>query len=211
MLISSIVAIAAVLCMGVISPGPSFIYVARNAIIYSRLHGMVTALGTGTGAAIFSLVAMFGLQKLLNAVPVLFMGLKVAGGCYLLWLALKIFRSASDPLTLTLHHQSASEKTLWLTFRDGLLTQLCNPKTAIIFASIFSALLPENIPTEFYFLIPLMSFVIDAGWYSLVSLLLSAEKPRRVYLSFKGLADRTSATILSILSIRLIYSSIFNS
>lgn len=82
---------------------------------------------------------------------------------------------------------------------------------AIIFASIFSVLLPENIPTAFYFLIPLMSFVIDAGWYSLLSLLLSAEKPPRIYLGFKGLTDRTSATILSILSIRLIYSSVFNS
>ncbi|MGJ0580877.1 LysE family translocator, partial [Xenorhabdus bovienii] len=46
MLISSLMAIAAVLIMGVISPGPSFIYVARNAVAYSRLHGLVTALGT---------------------------------------------------------------------------------------------------------------------------------------------------------------------
>ena len=51
MFLSSLMAIAAVLIMGVISPGPSFIFVARNAVARSRLHGMVTALGTGTGAA----------------------------------------------------------------------------------------------------------------------------------------------------------------
>lgn len=45
MFLSSLMAIAAVLIMGVISPGPSFIFVARNAVARSRLHGMVTALG----------------------------------------------------------------------------------------------------------------------------------------------------------------------
>ncbi|MDX7369629.1 LysE family translocator, partial [Klebsiella pneumoniae] len=58
MFLSSLMAIAAVLIMGVISPGPSFIVVARNAVARSRLPGMVTALGTGAGAAIFSLMAM---------------------------------------------------------------------------------------------------------------------------------------------------------
>lgn len=52
-----------------------------------------------------------------------------------------------------------------------------------------------------------MSFVIDAGWYALVALLLSAEKPRRVYLRMKGAVDRVSATILGLLGVKLIYTS----
>lgn len=43
MFLSSLMALAAVLIMGVISPGPSFIFVARNAVARSRLHGLVTA------------------------------------------------------------------------------------------------------------------------------------------------------------------------
>lgn len=101
MLISSLMAIAAVLIMGVISPGPSFIYVARNAVVYSRLHGLVTALGTGVGAAIFALLAMLGLQRLLLLVPELFVGLKVAGGIYLLWLAFKIFQRCISACNLS--------------------------------------------------------------------------------------------------------------
>ena len=65
MFLSSLMAIAAVLIMGVISPGPSFIFVARNAVARSRLHGLVTALGTGAGAAagaaIFPILALLGL------------------------------------------------------------------------------------------------------------------------------------------------------
>lgn len=207
MLLSSLIAIAAVLMMGVMSPGPSFIYVARNSLAHSRVHGLVTSLGMGVGAATFALMAMLGLQRVLNAVPELYMALKLAGGAYLIWMAVKIFRSASQPLTLALSHNDAP-KGLWKTFRDGLFIQLSNPKTAIVFASIFTALLPANIPTIFYYVIPLMSFVIDAGWYSLVALLLSAEKPRHVYLRIKTAVDRTSATVLSILGIKLIYSSL---
>ncbi|MFH5036216.1 LysE family translocator [Citrobacter portucalensis] len=206
MISTSLIAIAAVLVMGVMSPGPSFIYVARNAVVHSRLHGLVTALGTGVGAATFSLMAMLGLQQVLNAVPELFIAMKVFGGAYLIWLAVKIFRTASQPLTLSVN-PNAESKSLWKTFRDGLFTQLSNPKTAIVFASIFTALLPADIPTGYYYVIPAMSFIIDAGWYSLVALLLSAERPRRVYLRIKGQVDRVSATILSFLGFKLIISS----
>ena len=68
MFLSSLMAIAAVLIMGVISPGPSFIFVARNAVARSRLHGMVTA-SVPAPVHIFSIMAMLGLQKVLTAVP----------------------------------------------------------------------------------------------------------------------------------------------
>lgn len=204
-MISSLIAIAAVLIMGVMSPGPSFIYVARTAVVQSRVHGLMTALGTGAGAAIFSIMAMLGLQKVLNAVPELFIGLKIAGGAYLIWMGIKIFRGARQPMAIALDGERAV--SLWNAFRNGLLTQLSNPKTAIVFASIFTALLPSHIPTAFYYIVPVLSFMIDAGWYSLVAFLLSAERPRRVYLRIKGAVDRTSATILGILGCKLIVTS----
>lgn len=206
MFLSSLMAIAAVLIMGVISPGPSFIFVARNAVARSRLHGMVTALGTGAGAAIFSIMAMLGLQKVLTAVPELFIGLKVAGGLYLLWLGYKIFAGRRS------HGFSASgmagNRSLLKTFRDGLYTQLSNPKTALVFASIFTALLPAQIPTAFYYIVPLMSFLIDVSWYSLVALVLSADRPRRVYLRLKRRIDIATATVLGALGLRLIATSL---
>lgn len=210
MFLSCLIPIAAVLIMGVVSPGPCFIHVARNSVIHSRQHGLATAAGTGTGAAIFALLAMLGLQKILNAVPELFTGLKIAGGAYLIWLAIKIFRGASQPITLSLN-SGITPKKISTSFRNGLLTQLSIPKTAIVFASIFTALLPDNIPAAFYYVLPCMSFVIDAGWYSFVAVLLSTEKPRQLYLRMKSCVDRTSATILSIVGMRLITTSLLKS
>ena len=207
MFLSSLMAIAAVLIMGVISPGPSFIFVARNAVARSRLHGLVTALGTGAGAAIFSIMAMLGLQKVLTAVPELFIGLKVAGGLYLLWLGYKIFRGSAQPMDFSANGM-AGNRSLLKTFRDGLYTQLSNPKTALVFASIFTALLPTQIPTAFYYIVPMMSFLIDVSWYSLVALVLSADRPRRVYLRLKRRIDIATATVLGTLGLRLIATSL---
>lgn len=63
MFLSSLMALAAVLIMGVISPGPSFIYVARNAVARSRTHGLVTALAPARERPSFRLWPCWGYKK----------------------------------------------------------------------------------------------------------------------------------------------------
>ncbi|MCS3429986.1 LysE family translocator [Klebsiella sp. BIGb0407] len=202
---TTLLAIAATLAIGAISPGPSFVYVAQNAVARSRNHGLATAMGTGVGAAIFALLALLGLQAFLLAVPVAYTALKIVGGVYLLWLAYKIIRHSREPLSMG--KVSIGEKSLLATFRDGLFTQLSNPKTAVVFASIFTALLPREIPAYYYIALPLISFIIDAGWYSLVTVALSTERSRNVYIRFKTVIDRVAGSVMGLLGLKLIFSS----
>lgn len=202
---TTLLAIAATLGIGAISPGPSFVYVAQNAVARSRNHGLATALGTGVGAAIFALLALLGLQAFLLAVPVAYTALKIVGGIYLLWLAYKIIRHSREPLSMG--KVSVGEKSLLATFRDGLFTQLSNPKTAVVFASIFTALLPREIPAYYYIALPVISFIIDAGWYSLVTIALSTERSRNVYIRFKTAIDRVAGSVMALLGLKLIISS----
>ena len=195
--------IALALMLGAISPGPTFVYVAKNSIAISRKHGLFTALGTGTGAALFGFLAVMGLQAILLAVPSAYLALKICGGLYLLWLAYKIIKHAKDPMAQA--SDSSTVMSYQQAFRLGLITQLSNPKIAIILASIFTALLPKDIPTYFYFVLPILCFFIDAGWYSLVAVVLSAEKPRRVYLKFKKVFDRVAGGVMTLLGLKLIF------
>ena len=195
--------IAVALMLGAISPGPTFIYVAKNSIAISRKHGLFTALGTGTGAAIFGLLAVMGLQAILLAVPSAYLALKICGGLYLLYLAYKIIKHAKEPM------EQADGITQVMSYKQayhlGLITQMSNPKIAIILASIFTALLPKEIPSYFYVVLPMLCFFIDAGWYSLVAVALSAEKPRRVYLKFKKVFDRVAGGVMTLLGLKLIF------
>lgn len=191
------------LMLGAISPGPTFIYVAKNSIAISRQHGLFTALGTGTGAALFGLLAVLGLQAVLLAVPSAYLMLKICGGIYLLWLAFKIIKHAKAPMdSMDDGVQPMSYKQ---AYRLGLITQMSNPKIAIILASIFTALLPKEIPTYFYVVLPILCFFIDAGWYSLVAVALSAEGPRKVYLKFKAIFDRIAGGVMTLLGLKLIF------
>lgn len=191
------------LMLGAISPGPTFIYVAKNSIAISRKHGLFTALGTGTGAALFGLLAVMGLQVILLAVPSAYLILKICGGLYLLWLAFKIVKHAKEPMdSIDASVQTMSYKQ---AYRLGLITQMSNPKIAIILAGIFTALLPKDIPTYFYVVLPMLCFFIDAGWYSLVAVALSAEGPRNVYLKFKAIFDRIAGGVMTLLGLKLIF------
>ncbi|WP_180083585.1 LysE family translocator [Acinetobacter sp. YH12145] len=195
--------IAAALLLGAMSPGPTSIYVAKNSIAISRKHGLFTALGTGLGAAIFGLLAVLGLQAFLLAVPSAYLALKICGGLYLLWMAFKIIKHAKEPIEAG--NSSISQMSLRRAFTTGLITQLSNPKIAIVLASIFTALLPKEIPTYFYFVLPILCFFIDAGWCSLVAVALSAEKPRKVYLKFKAGFDRAAGAVMTVLGLKLIF------
>src|SRR6201996_9773296 len=98
---AAIPAILGALLIGAMSPGPSFLVVARNAIGLSRRDGLATALGMGIGGVFFSGIALLGLYTLLATVEWLYVGLKVAGGVYLVYLASKIWRGAAKPLAFS--------------------------------------------------------------------------------------------------------------
>lgn len=200
----SLSAITVALAAGTVSPGPSFVFVARNAVALSRGHGFATALGMGSGVFIYSMAALLGLHAVFTAVPIVFWLLKIVGGLYLVYLASRILRSARKPFLQDTGEETA-RMSLWQAYTFGLFTQLSNPKTAIIFAGVFSALLPQHIPTIFYVIVPILGFCIDVAWYSFVTFVLSSELPRKTFLRFKPAFDGTAGCIMGLLGLKLIF------
>src|SRR5258708_12850529 len=101
--LTAIVTILAALLIGAMSPGPSFVLVARNSIGLSRRDGLATAVGMGVGGVFFAGIALVGLYTLLAAVEWLYVTLNVAGGLYLLSIPPKI-RPLSPPPPSPPHH-----------------------------------------------------------------------------------------------------------
>ena len=202
---ASLLAMTAALVLGAMSPGPSFLLVARTALAVSRRAGFAAALGMGVGGVLFALIALLGLMALLHAVPMLYLALKICGGSYLLYLGYRIWRGARQPLQLTTvaSGNSGARRAFWL----GLATQVSNPKTAIVYASIFASLLPREVPVAAMIGLPVLIFLIELGWYSLVTFVLSAPAPRQRYLAGKRHVDRAAGGIITLLGIKLITQS----
>lgn len=199
---SFLVAIAAALLGGAMSPGPSFLIVAQNSLSKSRAHGIATSIGTGLGAALFALLAALGVTTLLEQTPTAYFVFRVVGGVYLLWLAYRIFKGATQPLAEG-PEQGLSEGGLITALLKGFIVQTSNPKTIFIIASIFSAVMPDEPPVNTALYVTLIAFTIDFGWYAVVAMSLSKKSSRDFYKRMKVYFDRVAACLLFLLSIKL--------
>ena len=199
-----LIPIAIALFIGVVTPGPSFLLVAQTSLDKSRLHGIATSLGMGVGSVIFALVASYGLFIVLKTIPSLYAALKLIGGIYLCYLALKIWFQAND--NISAFNSISNDRNLYKSFVVGFFTQLSNPKTAIVFGGVFMAFLPAKIPENSVLLLSVIAFLIDAGWYVVVSFLLTTKKSQRFYLRFKRKINRTASGLLGIMGVKLAFN-----
>jgi len=199
----ALLAILGTLTLGAMSPGPSFVLVARTAVARSRRAGLAAALGMGVGGAVFCGLALMGLIALLASVAWLYALLKIAGAFYLFYLAVMIWRGAGRPLAIQGDEAGEGRPRRGRAFAVGLMTQLSNPKTAIVYSGIFAALLPPSPPAWMVLALPPLIFSIEAGWYAIVALLFSADRPRRAYLNGKRWIDRAAGTAMGLLGVKL--------
>lgn len=203
----ALLGIAGAMTVGAMSPGPSFVMVARTAVT-SRADGLAAALGMGAGGLVFATAALAGLQAAFLAVPALYLAIKGLGGAYLVYLGFRIWRGARQPLAVTQEATDPPQGRGKRTFLLGLATQVSNPKTAVVYASIFAAFLPREVPLVLALAVPAVIFCIETGWYSIVALALSSAAPRSAYLRYKVWIDRAAGGVMGLLGLRLVWSAV---
>jgi threonine/homoserine/homoserine lactone efflux protein len=196
------ISIIAALGVGVVSPGPSFVFVARTAVALSRADGVAAAVGMGIGAILFAGLALVGLQAVLAEVTSLGIVLKLLGGAYLIYLAIRLWRGADVPIAAL--STIAGRRGLLRSFALGLATQVSNPKAAIVYGGIFAALLPPVPPLWMMAALPPAILTLEVGWYAIVALAFSSERPRTAYLRSRRWIDRIAGAVVGALGVRLV-------
>jgi len=128
----------------IVTPGPDTAITIRNTLLGGRAAGVFTALGIASGQTIWALATSAGIVALLVASEPLFFAVKYAGAAYLVYLGFKALQEALRPS----HRQAAElvrpgQRLMAATaYRQGLISDLGNPKMAVFFAS----LLPQFVP-----------------------------------------------------------------
>jgi threonine/homoserine/homoserine lactone efflux protein len=191
------------IAIGMASPGPSFLFVARLSAESGARAGLAAALGMGFGGGLFAILAIAGLTALLAQAPWLYLGFKIAGGAYLVYLGHRLWRGAREPLPMTAPGTTSRDgatRPLLLAFA----TQLSNPKTAVVYASVFAALLPAAVPLALALALPLALFLMEWGWYTLLALGFSRPRLRAAYGRAKRVIDRAAGGVMALLGLRLL-------
>ncbi|PQV64541.1 Threonine/homoserine/homoserine lactone efflux protein [Abditibacterium utsteinense] len=125
----------ALFCAGafalILSPGPDFFYVATRGIAGGRGAGVVSAFGIGAGLVVHTVLAASGLTLLLLASPGVFNLVKWIGAAYLIFIGIKLLRAGDEFLAPV----EKRDFKLAAVFRQGVLTNVLNPKVALTFAA----------------------------------------------------------------------------
>ena len=136
-----LVAFFAVAALVIVTPGQDTALTVRNSLLGGRRGGTFTAGGVAAGQAVWTLAASAGLAALLVASEPAFLAVKVAGAAYLVLLGAQSILHA-----IRGHAPAAAAHGRQLTpraaFRQGLVSNLGNPKMAVF----FSSLLPQFVP-----------------------------------------------------------------
>ena len=124
----------ALLCVGMsLTPGPNMMYLVSRSICQGRRAGLVSLGGVGLGFLVYMLAAAFGITALLLAVPLAYDGLRLAGAAYLLYLAWQALRPGGrSPFQV----RDLPVDSNWRLFAMGLVTNLLNPKAAMMYLSL---------------------------------------------------------------------------
>lgn len=142
--------VAAIWAIACITPGPSTLLAIRYCLTSPRKVAIAAAAGTITGTFCWGLAGWLGINVLFQAAPFAYLGLKIAGGLYLVWLGVKVFidlrKSRRQAPEIAAARIDVPLKT---AYRMGLATNLANPKSALFVASLFAATMPVGTP--FYY------------------------------------------------------------
>jgi threonine/homoserine/homoserine lactone efflux protein len=112
-----------------ITPGPDVLYIVGRSIGQGRSAGLVSVLGISTGCLFHVASAALGLSAVMFAWPPAYDVVRYAGAAYLVWLGVRTIASKSSPIRI----QRAEPVSLGRVFRQGMLTNMFNPKVALFF------------------------------------------------------------------------------
>lgn len=117
-----------------VTPGPDMLLVAARSAAQGRMAGLMTQVGISAGTLVHALILALGLSQLFLAVPYAYDAVRYLGAAYLLYLAWQAIKAPHD---VGAKSTSTRDLPLLVIFRQGLITNLLNPKVALFFLALF--------------------------------------------------------------------------
>jgi threonine/homoserine/homoserine lactone efflux protein len=160
----------------IVAPGPDMVLVARNTLRGGRRSGIATGVGVALGLVVWTAAASVGLAALLRASEPAFVALKIVGCLYLVYLGV---RSLWDALRRSdvdgpLHRNGSAGTNSRAALREGLISNLGNPKIAVFFTSFLPQFVPASHLSFFALLVlGLLFAALGLAWLTGYSILVA--------------------------------------
>lgn len=190
-------------------PGPDTLYIIGRSLAQGRGAGVCAALGISTGAMVHTLLGAFGLSAVLAASSAAFTMVKYLGAAYLIYQGIRLILERTESGEPAIKEPPRSG--LWRIYRQGVLTNVLNPKVAIFFLAFLPQFISAASPNKVVSFIVLGMIFITTGtiWCVLVALFASGIGRRlRSGSGRAGLLRKINGSLFVLLGLKLAVSRI---
>ncbi len=184
---TELIAVALFTLLAVISPGADFAMVTRSSYAQGRKAGLAAAVGIALGVQVHVLYTVLGIAVIISQSPTLFLGMKVLGAGYLVYLG---FQSLTNTRRISLDGVAATAASVTQALRTGFLTNALNPKTMLFVISAFTQVVQPGSSLALDFAYGAFMSVAHWLWFSLVAVFFSSVALRKAMIERQRLVDR---------------------
>jgi len=190
-----------------ISPGPNLVAVASTSLSSGRTAGLFTVLGVALGIFFWASLFAFGVGTLLVSFPETITVMRIVGGAYLLYLGIKAIRAAFGTKGISIIETSISIGN-FSALRKGLLVNLTNPKTALMWVAISVYLGASGDSSLKLFLFGIAVSATATTIYSTYAYLFSTPTAGRGYRRFYTVIEGMFGCVFGFVGARLLLQGI---
>ena len=190
--------------MAWLTPGPLFVLIIRNSLVYSRKIGFWTALGFALGNFIHITLAVFGISLIIQSSPLAFSTVKFLGAGYLIYLGIKtlLMKIRAQKTDAPTKHDNI---TVLQAIKIGFLTNILSAGAYLFFASIFATVLSTTtsswVVATLAIAMPLNTFVMA----SILSLFFTHHKIKSIYIKFQYILNKCLGVALILFALTIAF------
>lgn len=205
-MISSLLIIGSIILLAVMSPGPDFVVVMKNAIAWWRKAWLMTTLWIALGILVHATYCILGIWVIITKSILLFQGIKIAGALYLLYLSYQLIRAKKSTDEQVANLQIKQKSTIGY-IKEWFLVNLLNPKATIFILSLFTQVITPSSGRIMKIALWLEIFLITAAWFSLVSYGINTWFIKRKIHTIKYYVEKVMWGILAILGLKVLLNN----
>lgn len=192
--------------LAVMSPGPDFVMITRNSLIYSRRTGIYSALGLSLGILIHVFYSLVGIGFIISQSIILFNIIKFIGAGYLIYLGVKSLTAKSSKTDLSIQNHKKDISRL-AAISIGFITNLTNPKVTLFFLSLFTLIVTPSTPLFVKIIMGAEMSLVTFLWFAFVAYLTSHHLVKSKVSRVQHFAERFIGVILIALGIKVAFST----
>lgn len=198
-----LISVFAIFIPALMLPGPDFVAVVRSSMTKGTSAGLLTTLGVSIGLGLYASLSLLGLSAILVEYQWLAWSVRVLGGCYLIYLGVRLFFAKPQPVEVSADDGKPRGNPLLF----GFLVTLTNPKAVVLFTSVFATAVTETTPLWLMGLMIALVVTASLTWYGIVSLFMSSSPVIRRFRNAQHWIERAAGVCFVAIGGRILADS----